>query len=319
MDAIGIRIRFKTQQWPENLKAADAGKLMMWMLGSVGRVARRPSMRWAACTARWPATATSRASSSTPSTGSTSAAGAARRPRARGAVPRGAAPGGGLHAVQDACAPHLHRPRAPLGDRLSPAAVLERVVAHGRHRQRLAREGPASMKTDSTSTGRCAARALRGRARAPPAAAAGAQGAALAFTKRRDQPRPGAHRRPVFAQPSRRTSSRRCTSYDHLARPSKIKPLTADGMPEVSADFRVWTVKVQPGIYFADDPAFKGKKRELVAAGLRLRAQAHGRPGQQEPGRGRHPRHQVSSAWPSCARRPSRTRSPSTTTRRSRA
>jgi len=45
----------------------------------------------------------------------------------------------------------------------------------------------------------------------------------------------------------------------------KIKPLTADGMPEHSADFRVWTVKVKPGIYFADDPAFKGRKRELVA------------------------------------------------------
>jgi ABC-type transport system substrate-binding protein len=53
--------------------------------------------------------------------------------------------------------------------------------------------------------------------------------------------------------------------YDHLARPIKIKPLTADGMPQGSADFRVWTVKVKPGIYFADDPAFKGKKRELVA------------------------------------------------------
>jgi ABC-type transport system substrate-binding protein len=53
--------------------------------------------------------------------------------------------------------------------------------------------------------------------------------------------------------------------YDHLARPVKIKPLTADGMPVVSDDFRVWTVKVRPGIYFADDPAFKGKKRELVA------------------------------------------------------
>ena len=54
-------------------------------------------------------------------------------------------------------------------------------------------------------------------------------------------------------------------TYDHLARPVKIKPLTADGMPERSADFRVWTVKIRPGIYFADDPAFKGKRRELVA------------------------------------------------------
>ena len=53
--------------------------------------------------------------------------------------------------------------------------------------------------------------------------------------------------------------------YDHLARPIKIKPLTADGMPQVSSDFRVWTVKIKPGIYFADDPAFKGKRRELVA------------------------------------------------------
>ena len=58
--------------------------------------------------------------------------------------------------------------------------------------------------------------------------------------------------------------------YDHLARPIKIKPLTADGMPEVSSDFQVWTIKIRPGIFFADDPAFKGPdgrqvRRELVA------------------------------------------------------
>ncbi len=53
--------------------------------------------------------------------------------------------------------------------------------------------------------------------------------------------------------------------YDHLARPSKIKPLTAESMPEVSSDFKTWTVKIKPGIYFSDDPAFNGKKRELVA------------------------------------------------------
>ncbi|HWH82536.1 MAG TPA: bicyclomycin resistance protein, partial [Burkholderiaceae bacterium] len=29
--------------------------------------------------------------------------------------------------------------------------------------------------------------------------------------------------------------------YDHLARPVKLKPLTADGMPVASADFRTWT------------------------------------------------------------------------------
>jgi len=33
LGAIGVRVRFNTAQWPENMKAADAGKLMMWMLG----------------------------------------------------------------------------------------------------------------------------------------------------------------------------------------------------------------------------------------------------------------------------------------------
>ena len=54
--------------------------------------------------------------------------------------------------------------------------------------------------------------------------------------------------------------------YDHLARPVKIKPLTAAAMPEVSDDFRTWTIRIRPGIYFQDDPAFKGQPRELVAA-----------------------------------------------------
>jgi ABC-type transport system substrate-binding protein len=53
--------------------------------------------------------------------------------------------------------------------------------------------------------------------------------------------------------------------YDYLARPGKVVPNTAQGMPEISADFRTFTVKIKPGIYFADDPAFGGKKRELSA------------------------------------------------------
>ena len=54
--------------------------------------------------------------------------------------------------------------------------------------------------------------------------------------------------------------------YDHLARPFKVRPNTAVAMPEVSADARVFTVRIRPGIYFADDPAFQGRKRELTAA-----------------------------------------------------
>jgi ABC-type transport system substrate-binding protein len=53
--------------------------------------------------------------------------------------------------------------------------------------------------------------------------------------------------------------------YDHLARPFRIKPNSAAEMPEVSSDFRVWTIKLRPGIYFQDDPAFKDQKRELIA------------------------------------------------------
>jgi ABC-type transport system substrate-binding protein len=53
-------------------------------------------------------------------------------------------------------------------------------------------------------------------------------------------------------------------SYDYLARPAKVKANTAE-LPEVSADGRVWTIRMRRGIYFADDPAFKGQKRELTA------------------------------------------------------
>ncbi|MCV2352550.1 ABC transporter substrate-binding protein [Paucibacter sp. B2R-40] len=55
-------------------------------------------------------------------------------------------------------------------------------------------------------------------------------------------------------------------TYDYLARPIQLKGLTAEGPLEANADFTVFTLKIKPGIYFADDPAFKGKPRELTAA-----------------------------------------------------
>ncbi len=54
-------------------------------------------------------------------------------------------------------------------------------------------------------------------------------------------------------------------SYDYFARPVRLVPNTADGLPQITDGGRTFTVKVRPGIYFADDPAFKGRKRELVA------------------------------------------------------
>ena len=53
--------------------------------------------------------------------------------------------------------------------------------------------------------------------------------------------------------------------YDYLARPHRIVPRVADGMPEIAADGLTWTIRVRKGIYFADDPAFKGQRRELTA------------------------------------------------------
>jgi ABC-type transport system substrate-binding protein len=54
--------------------------------------------------------------------------------------------------------------------------------------------------------------------------------------------------------------------YDHLARPLKLVPNTAAALPEISADGRTWTIRIKPGIHFADDPVFKGQRRELTAA-----------------------------------------------------
>jgi len=55
-------------------------------------------------------------------------------------------------------------------------------------------------------------------------------------------------------------------TYDHLARPAKLVPLTAAALPEVSADFRHFVFTIRPGIFFSDDPVFGGRPRELVAA-----------------------------------------------------
>ncbi len=54
--------------------------------------------------------------------------------------------------------------------------------------------------------------------------------------------------------------------YDPLARPVKLRPRKALAMPQATPDFRTWTVKLRPGIFFTDHPSFGGQPRELVAA-----------------------------------------------------
>jgi ABC-type transport system substrate-binding protein len=57
----------------------------------------------------------------------------------------------------------------------------------------------------------------------------------------------------------------RLLTYDYLARPSKIVPMVTEGMPVVADDGKTYTFKITKGIHFSPDPAFKGKKRELIA------------------------------------------------------
>lgn len=54
--------------------------------------------------------------------------------------------------------------------------------------------------------------------------------------------------------------------FDYLARPVRLMPLAAERVPEPEEGGLVYTFRLKPGIYFADDPAFKGRRRELVAA-----------------------------------------------------
>ena len=55
-------------------------------------------------------------------------------------------------------------------------------------------------------------------------------------------------------------------TFDYLARPAKLAPLTAEALPGVAQGGRQFTFRLKKGIYFAADPAFKGKRRELIAA-----------------------------------------------------
>lgn len=53
--------------------------------------------------------------------------------------------------------------------------------------------------------------------------------------------------------------------YEYLAQPVRVRPNTAAALPEIDDDFRSFTLRIKPGIFFADDPAFKGRPRELTA------------------------------------------------------
>lgn len=57
----------------------------------------------------------------------------------------------------------------------------------------------------------------------------------------------------------------RLLTYDYLARPAKLVPMLAEALPEVADEGKTFTFKIRRNVYFADDPAFGGRKRELTA------------------------------------------------------
>ena len=54
-------------------------------------------------------------------------------------------------------------------------------------------------------------------------------------------------------------------TFDYLARPPRLVPLTAESLPVIEDGGRTWTFRVRRGIHFADDEAFGGTLRELTA------------------------------------------------------
>ena len=54
-------------------------------------------------------------------------------------------------------------------------------------------------------------------------------------------------------------------TYDYLARPSKLAPMAAEALPQITDNGKTYTFKIRKGVYFTPDAAFKGQKRELIA------------------------------------------------------
>ena len=75
----------------------------------------------------------------------------------------------------------------------------------------------------------------------------------------------------------------RLLTYDYLARPAKLVPLVAEAMTQVTENGRVYTFRIRRGIHFTPDPAFKGRKRELVAADFAYTIKRHADPKNRSP------------------------------------
>jgi len=75
----------------------------------------------------------------------------------------------------------------------------------------------------------------------------------------------------------------RLLTYDYLARPAKLVPLAAEAMPQVTDNGRTYTFRIRKGIHYTPDPAFKGRKRELVAGDFAYVIKRHADPKNRSP------------------------------------
>jgi ABC-type transport system substrate-binding protein len=72
-------------------------------------------------------------------------------------------------------------------------------------------------------------------------------------------------------------------TYDYLARPAKLVPLTAESLPEITDEGKMFLLRLRHGIYFHPDPAFKGRRRELTAADYAYSIKRHIDPKNRSP------------------------------------
>jgi len=72
-------------------------------------------------------------------------------------------------------------------------------------------------------------------------------------------------------------------SWDWLAKPARLVPYAAEGMPEISDDGRTYTFRIRKGLLFTPDAAFKGKRRELVAQDFAYTLKRHADPKSRSP------------------------------------
>jgi hypothetical protein len=136
-------------------------------------------------------------------------------------------------------APHTDGSRLALVARIPPPALLAGVVAVHRRRRGSAGAGDSMKRRDFL---RGTAATTLGLADAFPASAAqveGGRGAALCVPDRQSRIRSGADQRSVLA-PGHRAHLRVALTFDHLARPYKLRLMTAAEMPAMNDDYAAW-------------------------------------------------------------------------------